>query len=218
MTNETQNALETVALVQGIIASPDMASDKQFDQMLKAIRSTGTKFRDMVHQAAMQALLRAQFQDNYDYANRLMLAVVESTSKRNQSQLQIWFETYGSFAWRKTEDKNFPDGRKFRKDTSDTAVAFNTEGAFSNPWYTIEGTTTEEDIATLRKIFGSDTALDKAKSIVKAITKNIEKQTLGNPEIDALILPVFAEKLQELILVTERDLNAMTTEKEKVAA
>ena len=214
MTQENQNN-ETLPVVNDVVSSddivtPQIASDKDFDRTLKIIKSSGLRFRESVQDAAMYALLKAMVQDNFDPANRLMLAVIESTSARNQAQLQLWFQTFGPFAWRKTDDMRYPDGKKFRKDTSESANPFDADSAFNKPWYTVEGTTAEEDAAVLKKLFGSDTAIDKAKKIIKDITKNLEKGTMANPDLDVLVMPVFAEKLQLLINETERELNALT--------
>lgn len=148
-------------------AKENIVDDSKFSGMIRHIAKSGKAVRELIQSAAMQALIYAFIHENYDRLTVLFYTVTENMSERNARQVQLWIEAHSPAAMRKTEDKNYPEGKKFRKSKSDNANPFNIETAFNTPWYTMEGLAKEE----IEKLFGTSTFVERLEKMVKDITK-----------------------------------------------
>jgi hypothetical protein len=160
-------------------AKESIIPDKAFDTLLNSVASSGEKTRALIQEAAMQSLLYAFFHDNYDRASRLMLVVNESLNARSASQVRLWFQTFGPFAWRKTEDKNYPDGFKFRKSGSDKAQAFDLEQAIATPWWNLGGLTSDEEREIIERYMSTADILGRIKRVLTDAKKALTEEQYG---------------------------------------
>jgi hypothetical protein len=162
------------------IAKENIVSEKQYSTLLNSVSTNSKKTREVIQQASEQALLYANFHDNYDRASALMLVVITDFSPRVANQLRVWFETFGPFGWRKTEDKNFPDGMKFRKSNAKDAPAFDLQKAFDTPWYTIDGFTAEETQAMLERVLEPKDLYRRLKNVLRDAQHALHEETAGS--------------------------------------
>lgn len=118
--------------------------DKQWSKLKREIIDGLSTSRDKIQIAAGQALIRAMSND-FNRANEVYELVRDNFNQRSASQLQIWFQTFGPF--KMATDK---EGQKrLRKSKSDNANPFDLQGASNNPWYKMEGFTSDE----LKEVF-----------------------------------------------------------------
>lgn len=144
-------------------------TDKQFENAIIKIRKTGKELRELVQTAAIQAMLAAFGNENYDRINTLFDCVAENMSSSDAKKLKIWFEKYAPLVLRKTDK-----GNRFRKDTSDSANAFDFVSAHENPWYEVELHTIEEVLKMLN-LTNIDSGIN---SLIKKIEKAIENDAI----------------------------------------
>lgn len=81
---------------------------KQFDVKIKAIKTTGEKIDNMLHECAMFSLSQLNMHGNNGVANRLLGALNKSTRKE---ALFVWFNDFGKCTRDKTNTLNY-QGKK----------------------------------------------------------------------------------------------------------
>lgn len=164
-------------------------SGKYKTQYLAPIARTSKKLRELVQDAAIQAMLQAFGHENYDFMNKLFTVVEDNMSKSNAKQLRVFFEKYAPVVMRKTDE-----GYRLRKDTKDNANEFDFVQAFENPWFTIDLKTDDE----IQAMFSFAKLNSAIEALIKKAEKAIEGESVENPDE----LPLIMEKVNLLKDVT----------------
>lgn len=158
-----------------------VVDSKQYqNKYLKPIGVTGKKLRELVHQAAMQALLLVygSNQTRYDYFNDLMTTVEGNLSKTQAKQLVSWVEKYSPTRYVKVKD-----GFSFRKDKGDNAKAFDIQMAFENPFWDIELLT----MAEAQALLSGANFISRVENLIKKGEKALEEDKVESSDRDQII-------------------------------
>jgi hypothetical protein len=167
-----------------------------FNALLKEIKGSSKNLKSLIQDAAIQAYLAAFGKEDYSPASRLALLVRDDLSKAQFAQLRLWFETFGPFGWRKTEDEAFAalGGFKFRKSNSPDAPAFNPELAAKTNWYEVvlPPGDAEED-----KSVNPQTFFRRLEKIISDAERALKEHTLSEPRKNEKEVKALLKALQE---------------------
>lgn len=199
-------------------AAESMIELSKVNGLIKSISASGAKLVENIQIAAIQALLYAQFKDNFEPASQLMLVCLHDIPEENGFKLRRWFEQFGPFAWRQTEDKNYPEGYKFRKSKSENANPFDPVTASNTPWQTFgdnpEGTASQ-------RLFSVDSFITRMKRLVKDMEKTLEddsKLDSTKPEEDKASILSIKDSLSSVLSHYEPENDNQSNENAKKAA
>ncbi len=201
MSKKSQKTTKTPTTETNTAINPQSPEDAQAIVMgstdfmstyIAVIAQTSMALRELVQNGAMQSLLRAYGEDNFDYINKLFVTVEQNMSIANAKQLRVWFETYSPAKLRKTDK-----GHTFRKDTGDEALDFDFVNAALNPWYGIELLTGSE-AKSLYSVANLDSSIE---NLIKKANKAINDGTVENEELVALRINALQELLDAAPLI-----------------
>ncbi len=199
---DTENPNERVHVSQTdtkFLNQAKKLSDKVFSDLLKGISSHNKDLNERIQAAAWQGFLYAFGHNDYDKASKLMLILRDEISQRHFSQVRKWFEMFGPFGWRKTEDVNFAalGGFKFRKSSSENASVFNPEEASKTNWYDLKPEASEEEETT--KAIEPVLFIKRIDKLVRDIDKALKEHLLVDEKKNAKEMQELADELYKLL-------------------
>lgn len=167
--NETGTEIALVVPDAAVVDAPEgfkRKTDTAFDKLLATVASTGQKYREYAHEAAMQSLIDAGVSGDLTRLTKLYKILVV---KNETKQLVAWAKAYGPIRLATTEKA----GEQFKKNKDGNE--YNFVGADASPFWSIELYTPQE---ILDKLFGTDDFRKRIENMVS----DIEKMEEGRAE------------------------------------
>lgn len=146
-------------------ASNRVISESDFEKKyLKVIRKNSKALRGLVHEACIQAMLRAYGMDNYTYMTLTYTAVKDNLSVAASKQVRMFFERFAP-----CKLVQIKDGKEsFRKNTN-KVKEFSFEEAYRNPWHTMVLFTSDEIVK-----LSQEALIKRIDSLIKGVEKKLE--------------------------------------------
>lgn len=165
-------------------------SDAQFKKGVTSLVTKGKQLKELAHSLAINAIMKVYStnQDNYNYLNALLPAVLNAMSASDAKKLIEWVTTYSPTRYVKTKD-----GFSFRKNGNEDAPAFDFIAGNENPYWTL-GETPKDELETLLSATDFVTGVER---IIKKFEKALDGEKVNTN--DREIIQANIERLQAVV-------------------
>lgn len=135
---------------------------KLIDRNIAAVRRTGDKFNQLVHETAMAIARHAMEHGDCSRAQVLLHAMPASMRR---TQLALWFHTYTPIV---VKEKEPGWNSKMHKEGSKLFVPFDLDAGDAMPWYKLAEANAEGETKTL--------TFEQLVEMISGVAKRIEKK------------------------------------------